>query len=460
MQKFLIIKLIVIGILCLIFMIAMAMINGLVYERKAYESSVIDEIAQTQIGEQTLITPFLLQENNGKLSPIFANNSELIGNLSVKNNQYARGIYKAISYQNTLTIKQKYVFPQTNVPTTDSKGVSNPKNTTTLIIPVSDLRGVNLPTVSINNKSYQAKFADKPLPALGGSTNYLTILLDNSAIPTDIEFGLELSGLSGFGVVPLGDDVHLKLTGNWKEPKFYGNALPNQKTLNQTGFNAYWQNPFLAQQNSIALSNNFKNCDHCEISNLSSINTDFVNTNNVYTKTDRTIKYALILLLVSFGTFFLFEIIKGLKIHPIQYLLVASGLLTFYTLLLSLAELIAFYQAYFVASIACVGLIGWYSSFLLKSKVRALVFASILGSLYAGFYVILSVNEMNLLLGSVFCFVLLFVTMFITRKIDWYQLTDNKFSQKSIANINTCEPDPNQESMNQFIEQQGEQHDK
>lgn len=49
-----------------------------------------------------------------------------------------------------------------------------------------------------------------------------------------------------------------------------------------------------------------------------------------------------------------------------------------------------------------------------------MLFGAILGGLYASFYVVLSARQMNLLFGSLLCFVLLFVAMFITRKIDWY----------------------------------------
>lgn len=470
MQKFLIIKLAVIGVLCLLFLMALAMISGLVDERKGYESQVIEEIALTQIGTQTVTTPFIVIEQAGKQTPILPSKSEIVGNVAVKDDQYARGIYHATSYQSTLSTTQRYeadfgallgatVVNNSPVPTAPEKTaqstpaqpalptaqngtatapviintppsvVKPAKPTATLVIPVSDLRGVSLPTVTINGKAHPAKFATKPLYGLGGGREYLAVALDTpSTSALDIKFELSLAGLSSLQVVPLGDDYHLTLAGDWQEPKFHGNALPTQKTLNETGFLASWQTPFLSQQNGIELTQNFAKCEYCSLENFHKIHTDFVNMDNIYIKTDRTIKYALILLLVSFGTFFLFEVIKGLKIHPIQYLLVSAGLLTFYVLLLSLAELIAFWQAYLIASLACVGLIAWYASFLLKSVARSATFGAILGGLYAGFYMVLSVGEMNLLLGAVFCFVLLFVVMFITRKIDWYQLSDNKLS--------------------------------
>lgn len=444
MQKFLMIKLTVIGVLCVIFMIVLAMIKGLVYERKAYETNVLDEIAATQIGKQTLTTPFIVVENNGKYTPIVPTNSEIAGELSVKNDQYARGIYRATSYSGVVSVKQSFLALASQTTSTPNHlpVSSAPKPPTAmLVIPVSDLRGVSLPTVTINGKTHPAKFGNVSLSGLGNSRDYLMVGM--SELPTQefsVNFELSLAGLSGVGVIPLGDNHKLNLSGNWMEPKFFGNALPVQKTLNETGFLAEWQTPFLSQQNNIQLKEQFTKCEYCSLEHFQELNTDFVNMDNVYTKTDRTIKYALILLLVSFGTFFLFEVIKAIKIHPIQYLLVASGLLVFYVLLLSLAELIAFWQAYLVASVACVGLIAWYASFLLKSAKRSVVFGGILGGLYAGFYGVLSVGEMNLLLGSVFCFVLLFAVMFITRKIDWYALGDTLSTQKELVAVKSVQP--------------------
>lgn len=454
MQKTLLIKCAIIGVLCLFFVLALTMISGLVYERKNYEQGVIDEIAQTQISAQTLTTPFVLtyDADKHKWTPIVPNMSEIAGNLAVKNGEYARGIYKATSYTAKLNIKQSYasfILGNDSPTNPNIKSVSTGKlppelenavnqantklsqpapqpkppspKTYSLIIPVSDLRGATLPKVKVNGKEYAAKFATTQP---NGLSNFMQVEL-GQVMPSDVAFSFELSGLTGLSVVPLGENSTVNLTGDWSEPKFYGDALPIQKTFNTTGFTAQWQNSFLAQQNNIVLKNNLNECQNCSMSGFNKISTDFVNTNNAYTKTDRTIKYALILLLVSFGTFFLFEVIKGLRIHPIQYLLVASGLLIFYVLLLSLSELIVFWQAYLVACVACVSLIGWYAFFVLKSFVRALIFGLILGGLYAGFYVILSAAEMNLLLGSVFCFVLLFAVMFITRNIDWYGIGDN-----------------------------------
>ena len=169
----------------------------------------------------------------------------------------------------------------------------------------------------------------------------------------------------------------------------------------------------------IAYSTNHGNLNSVR---LNSFGVSFAEPNDVYLQTERTMKYALLLILISFGTFFLFEVIKSSRIHPIQYLLVGCALLTFYVLLLPLAEQIAFWQAYAIAGSSCVGLIGWYTYYVLGGVRRAVIFTAILAGLYAAFYGILTTEDLNLLLGAVFCFILLACVMIMTRKIDWYKI--------------------------------------
>lgn len=277
----------------------------------------------------------------------------------------------------------------------------------------------------------------------------------------DIMVNLPLSGISTLNTVPTGQNFELSMRSNWHAPNFIGKALPNAKTFISEGFEAKWQNQYLTIANNqnlskcISTANNqcmvvssavLDSTDQSSaddaitpiegtvtaegniVSNsdrnvrLSSFGVSFAEPNDVYLQTERTMKYALLLILVSFGTFFLFEVIKSSRIHPIQYVLVGCALLCFYILLLPLAEQIVFWQAYAIAASACVGLIGWYTYYVLDSVKRAGIFTATLGGLYAAFYGILTTEDLNLLLGAIFCFVLLACVMVMTRKIDWYKI--------------------------------------
>lgn len=350
-----------------------------------------------------------------------------------------------------------------------------------LIIPVSDLRGVaTLPTVVINKQTIKAtypqnsmlkglSYVEVALPdtvltqlatqnlansptQTAASNSSKTSTVENKNQPIDMLIDLPLAGISSLNTVPTGQNFELTMLSNWDTPNFIGKALPNTKSFSADGFKANWQNQYLTVANNQYLSQCLSTANNqCQVistapfaagssydeatiaveaaagsvdsinGSLNSFGVSFAEPNDVYLQTERTMKYALLLILVSFGTFFLFEIIKSSRIHPIQYLLVGCALLVFYVLLLPLAEQIAFWQAYAIAASACVGLIGWYSYYVLDSLKRAVIFTAILAGLYAAFYGILTTEDLNLLLGAVFCFVLLACVMIMTRKIDWYK---------------------------------------
>ena len=355
-------------------------------------------------------------------------------------------------------------------------------NDAKLIIPVSDLRGVaTLPTVTIDKKSIQATYPQTPMlkeltyvevaipqdvlnrltkPVANqqaneslSSTDLLDQPSDNeSTQATSIIVDLPLAGISNLNTVPTGQNFSLTMRSNWHAPNFIGKALPNAKKFTTKGFEANWQNQYLSVTNNQYLSHCIGSANNeCAVMShatldtssqsmsrndliavegsttsdsmrLSSFGVSFAEPNNVYLQTQRTMKYALLLILVSFGTFFLFEVIKSSRIHPIQYLLVGCALFVFYVLLLPLAEQIVFWKAYAIAASACVGLIGWYTYYVFGGVKRAVIFTITLAGLYASFFGILTTEDMNLLLGAVFCFVLLACVMVMTRKIDWYKV--------------------------------------
>lgn len=402
-----------------------------------------------------------------KIQTLFADQTQATQDLTVSTNTYQRGIYHATSYRGELLFEQKYLpaalppntttHTDANHESVDSKSADNAAvmhwRDAKLIIPVSDLRGAaTLPTVMLGQKAIKASYPQTPM-LMGMS--YVEVALPQATVtqlgkqlstpPIDITTNLPLSGISALSTVPTGQDFTLTMTSNWHAPNFIGKALPHTKAVSDKGFDASWQNQYLTIANNQTLSqclstpnaacrllstahldadDGYRRDDTVDVNNirLNHFGVSFSEPNSVYLQTERSMKYALLLILISFGTFFLFEVIKSSRIHPIQYGLVGCALLTFYVLLLPLAEHIKFWQAYTIAASACVGLIGWYTYYVLGGIKRALTFTLILAGLYAAFYGILTTEVFNLLFGAVFCFLLLTCVMIMTRKIDWYKV--------------------------------------
>ena len=63
---------------------------------------------------------------------------------------------------------------------------------------------------------------------------------------------------------------------------------------------------------------------------------------DVYQRNYRAVHYAVLLIVITFLTFFLWEHMSGIAIHGMQYLMVGLALALFYLLLLALSEHMSF----------------------------------------------------------------------------------------------------------------------
>ncbi|MCO2314175.1 cell envelope integrity protein CreD, partial [Pseudomonas aeruginosa] len=205
----------------------------------------------------------------------------------------------------------------------------------------------------------------------------------------------------------------------WPHPSFGGEFLPSEREITAQGFTARWQTSFFATNMEEALRSCVEE-QRCDGFQARAFGVGLVDPVDQYLKADRAIKYALLFITLTFAGFFLFEVLKRLAVHPVQYALVGLALAFFYLLLLSLAEHVGFELAYLVSAGACVGLIGFYLCFVLRSVARGLGFSAGLAGLYGLLYGLLSAEDYALLMGSLLLFAVLAAVMVLTRRLDWY----------------------------------------
>lgn len=458
-SHFLSLKIIAIIILVAIFWIGLFFITSLVSERQAYQQAFLKEISQNNISPQTIVAPYIqvpYQEQKTCLDEqkksypcteenwmyIGADSTQWTSNFNVSDDTYKRTIYRAISYQANLTAKG--IFQKTQL-----ENKTYLWDRAEIIFPVHDPRGLDQqPILKILNKNYAFEMSAQGSDSSGfdfmhiSAKKYPELI---SAIQNGFHFDLtaNLTGLNKFTLVPTSRSVTYQAKGNWADIKYDGQNLPYDKTSTQQQFNAQWKNIAIGHQNL----NKFIHCesDECtrqfvqgnylqkesyaETAGYTPINqekvglsAEFLESVNVYTQTDRAIKYGIVIIIITFGCFFLFEVLKGLRIHPIQYSLVAIAQGIFFVLLLSISEYYAFAWAYIVAAMACIGLMTWYLYFVMKGLKAAALFSIILMTLYSIMYMLLQSSGKTFLIGSVISFIILAVVMFITRHIDWYSI--------------------------------------
>ncbi len=265
-------------------------------------------------------------------------------------------------------------------------------------------------------------------------------------LKVDTSLDLKLGGTESLSLVPLGRSNVFSLESAWPHPRFGGDFLPRQPSVSDKGFKAQWevsslasnaQAQFLAGKTLPTMEvargpgRDNGNGPAFDTSGIDAVGVALVDPVNVYSQADRASKYGLLFVVLTFVGFFMFELIKQLPIHPVQYGLVGLALAIFFLLLVSLSEHIAFPWAYLAASVACIGLLGFYLSAVLRSTARGLGFAAMLATLYAALYGLLVSEDNALVLGSGLLFVILAAIMVVTRKVDWYQLANARPLQRA-----------------------------
>jgi inner membrane protein len=138
-----------------------------------------------------------------------------------------------------------------------------------------------------------------------------------------------------------------------------------------------------------------------------------------YQKTTRTSKYGILIILLTFISLFLTELISKQKIHVFNYILIGAAIIIYYTLLLSFSEQVGYNLAYLIASVATITLVSFFIASLLKNKIAAILFAAILTIFYVFIFVIIQLEDLALLIGSIALFIIISALMYFSRKINW-----------------------------------------
>lgn len=300
---------------------------------------------------------------------------------------------------------------------------------------VADVRGlVGAPALYIDRRAValQEGFGSRDV---GGLHVRLAAPVAGQALRFDTRLDFVLAGTESLALVPLGRDSRFALQSSWPHPRFGGSFLPRTREVGGAGFSAQWDMSSLATnaqaqfrggttlpELQAAVPDSRGHGDELAMAGIDAVAVSLVEPVNVHSQADRATKYGLLFVLLTFVGFFLFELIRQLPIHPIQYGLVGLALAMFFLLLVSLSEHIEFARAYLVASVACIGLIAFYLSAVLRSVRRSLGFTAMLATLYVALYGLLVSEDNALVLGAGLLFAVLAAVMVVTREVDWYRV--------------------------------------
>lgn len=442
MQKSFTLKIASIFAIALVLLIPINMVKSKLDERRQYRDQAVNSVKESWTGEQVVVSPVLVilyKDNNAVLQAGQFNQQKptnrrgyrtiipehLRVTITSNNDSLRKGIYPIAVYNADITMEGTFSKHQLLSLCNQIRrdyGADSIQDIQ-LVFRTSDHRGIKgQPHLEVNGKqantkSYRATalFKDELRARLDADGQH--------ASATRFKLKLTVAGMEQLSIIPVAAESDITMTSSWPHPEFTGASLPLERTLTNTGFSARWTTadlsgeyqdvPYTCRGESLLCAGNQR----------LAFGVRFIEPVDIYLKSERAIKYAMLIIGLSFCVFFLFEVLKKIQIHPIQYGFVGLAIATFYLLLLSLSEHLAFNLAYGISVGACCLLLLTYLNHVLHSLFTAYLFSIALMVLYLLLFIILQAEDYAQLMGSILVFATLAALMLSTRKLNWYEVT-------------------------------------
>ena len=433
-----------VGFLTLLLQIPIVMIAELVSERQERRREAVAEVSSKWGNAQIITGPALVVPYTHLWTEAGAGGQE-VARTEVRNAIFlperlhtrgstdsetrSRGIFSVPVYRLGLTVEGEFARPSFSELGVEPAAVNWER--AYLAVGISDARAIQEETaVSWNGE--RTSF----LPGTGAFMDgiagiHAAVGVTDATERFKFSFPLSLNGSLGLYLTPFGQQTVVELQSDYGHPSFQGNWLPTERSVSATEFQAKWSIPFLGRNYPQAWSADAKMTDAVDGSRFG---VELVNPVDHYRMAERSVKYAFLFILLTFATVWLIEVLAGVRVHPIQYLLLGGALSLFYLLELSLSEHIGFPLAYAVASISIIALVGAYSAAVLRRRALALLVPAGVALLYVYLYILLTNEDYALLIGSLGLFAILAAIMYATRRVDWYKAgsRSSKSSESSL----------------------------
>lgn len=478
-------KLFALALVIALLLFGLGMIESVVNDRQYYRNETERSVVQSLAGTQTLVGPLIhsacveswdVVSGTGKDRSVSEQRREFLltalpENLKVRTRaameERARGLHKVNAYTLKAQVTAQWPDMQQLRPQRTMKDSRMQCGDPILMMAVGDARGIRTAQMELDGKSIALKPGTFHPVYTRGLHAALPEAIRNEKEALEVSLDLELVGTRSVAFVPIGGNNDVQVQSSWPHPSFAGRFLPSEREVSDEGFDARWRVSSLATtaQQDVRVGrractgdNDFE--DRGEPSQAYEATTSaavdvaaalpahmarpvsgcadsfsiaFVDPVNPYLLANRATKYGVLFIALTFVAVGLFELMKKLRVHPVQYLLVGAALTSFFLLLVSLSEHLSFGLSYAIASSACVLLLGYYASHILGSVRLGIPFGLGIATLYGMLYVLLQLEQTALVVGSVALFLVLGAIMVLTRRVNWYELASRNGQRTSGA---------------------------
>jgi inner membrane protein len=395
----------------------------LVKERQGRQKEAIADISNKWAGQQIVTSPILMipyverDKNSIGDSVSFKHKAYFLSDkLDIQAKVFPekrhRGIYDVIVYRSEIIINGKFnplAWQQLKIPAENFLW-----NEAVVLFKVKDnIKGIN-EDVSVNWSGSNC--------ILNPQESGLSQMEDAfaAAIPFNAEeAGKEhsysmkflLNGSEKLLFTTTARENKLTMESKWPDPGFTGIKIPDTRQVSDSGFSASWK--YMNRSVPQVWKDTFYDLSS------SVLGADLLIPMDSYNKTERSVKYALLCIVLTFASFFLIETYYKRTLHLVQYGLAGLALVLFYTLLLSISEYTGFNPAYGISSVATISLVMWFIGSIMKSTRLGLFISFVLAVVYGYIFIIIQLQDYALLMGSIGLFIALAIIMYFSRKLQW-----------------------------------------
>lgn len=418
------------------------MIESQIEDRAQNREQARENVRNSWTGDQTILTAVLVipyeQANTQRVYDkelgryiekttwdkrktfLLPNTQEISSNLT--NQLLTKGIHEVPVYTANIVVKGTFLNNKLLALNNDPK--KRVSKTGYLSFGISDTRGITgSPKIKVNKELKNVIPGSQLNFFLSGFHSPIELPIDRKVVTFDASFLLK--GMGKIAFISTAKENLIEIQSDWPHPSFEGAFLPTDRSINHLGYTAKWQTGIFSTNVENSMNQCFLN--QCESLYASSFGVDHIQSVDIYLKSLRSVKYGLLIVIITFTLFMLYEVMsKNLRIHPISYALTGMALAMFFLLLIALSEHISFAFSYWISAIACSSLISFYVGHISHSRKHSIIMASMLNVFYLILFLIIRSEDHALLSGSFLLFVLLTTVMVITRKIDWYQFGSEK----------------------------------
>jgi len=339
-----------------------------------------------------------------------------------------RSIYEAVLYDAKITGRARFAFPP-DLARTGVQPAQMDLARAELRFGLSDPRGLGAnPRVAVSGRPLRLQ----PGGGSNGGRGFFAWVDATSLAgqPMAVDFAYDFRGNASLALEPDAGETHWKVHSSWPSPSFAGGFIPGERSISAKGFTADYRIGNLSLGQSLVTTgdpgaSNDSSRDAPEAASIytppssQAASISLIQPVDLYSQVNRATKYGFLFIGFTFLALLMFDVIGGVRVSAVEYLLMGAALVLFFVLLLALAEVIGFTAAYVLASAAIAGLNTAYSAAVLGTWRRAAFIGGLLAGLYAVLYILLSLEAYSLLIGALLLFIALAGVMYATRRIDW-----------------------------------------